>query len=99
MVLAGLKKLPVELSAVVSMTDDGGSSGVLRDELVVLPPGDVRQCLVALAQSSQMLRDLFNYRYLSGGLKGHSFGNQTYCGGHCPFGGSTRRPASDREGR
>ena len=75
MVLFGLKNLPVELSAVVNMTDDGGSSGVLRDELGVLPPGDVRQCLVALSKSSQVLRKLFNYRYGSGGLKGHAFGN------------------------
>lgn len=75
MVLTGLRKHPVDLSAVVTMSDDGGSTGVLRDELGVLPPGDVRQCLVALSQSSKTLRDLFNYRYDSGGLKGHSFGN------------------------
>ena len=47
--LSGLKKYPVNISAIVSMADDGGSTGVLRDELGVLPPGDVRQCLVALA--------------------------------------------------
>ena len=75
MVLSGLKKYPVDLSAVVTMSDDGGSTGVLRDELGVLPPGDVRQCLVALSQSSQTLRKLFNYRYGNGGLNGHSFGN------------------------
>ena len=75
MVLSGLKKYPVELSAVVTMSDDGGSTGVLRDEMGVLPPGDVRQCLVALSQSSQTLRDLFSYRYGIGRLGGHSFGN------------------------
>ena len=75
MVLTGLKKYPVDLSAIVSMADDGGSSGVLRDELGVLPPGDVRQCLVALSKSSRILRELFNYRYDNGGLKGHTFGN------------------------
>ena len=75
MVLTGLKKYPVDLSAIVSMADDGGSSGVLRDELGVLPPGDVRQCLVALSKSSLILRELFNYRYSNGGLSGHSFGN------------------------
>lgn len=75
MVLTGLKKYPVDLSAIVSMADDGGSSGVLRDELGVLPPGDVRQCLVALANSGQTLRQLFNYRYSNGGLAGHTFGN------------------------
>jgi len=75
MVLSGLKKYPVELTAVVCMSDDGGSTGILRDEMGVLPPGDVRQCLVALSHSSQTLRDLFNYRYSEPGLSGHSFGN------------------------
>ena len=75
MVLSGLKKYPVDLSAVVTMSDDGGSTGVLRDDLGVLPPGDVRQCLVALSHSSQTLRKLFNYRYGNGKLSGHSFGN------------------------
>jgi uncharacterized cofD-like protein len=73
--LSGLKKYPIELSAVVSMADDGGSTGVLRDELGVLPPGDVRQCLVALSDSSEKLRELMNYRFEDGGLSGHSFGN------------------------
>ncbi len=75
MVLSGLKKYPVDLSAIVSMADDGGSAGILRDELGVLPPGDARQCLVALSKSSRVLRELFNYRYSNGGLSGHSFGN------------------------
>jgi uncharacterized cofD-like protein len=73
--LSGLKKYPVNISAIVSMADDGGSTGVLRDELGVLPPGDVRQCLVALSDSSENLRELMNYRFEEGGLKGHSFGN------------------------
>lgn len=73
--LSGLKNYPVDLTAIVSMADDGGSTGILRDELGVLPPGDVRQCLVALSESSQMMRDLFNYRYNNGGLGGHNFGN------------------------
>jgi uncharacterized cofD-like protein len=75
MLLSGLKRYPVELSAVVSMADDGGSTGVLRDELGVLPPGDVRQCLVALADSPEILRQLMSYRFEEGGLAGHSFGN------------------------
>ncbi|OGI21930.1 MAG: hypothetical protein A2808_02150 [Candidatus Moranbacteria bacterium RIFCSPHIGHO2_01_FULL_55_24] len=75
MLLSGLKKYPIELSAIVSMADDGGSTGILRDELGVLPPGDVRQCLVALSDSSDMLRKLMNYRFADGGLSGHSFGN------------------------
>lgn len=57
------------------MADDGGSTGVLRDELGVLPPGDVRQCLVALSDAPKRLRDLFNFRFEDGALKGHSFGN------------------------
>lgn len=73
--LTGLKKYPVNISAIVSMADDGGSTGVLRDELGVLPPGDVRQCLVALSESSETLRELMGYRFEEGGLKGHSFGN------------------------
>lgn len=73
-VLSGLKKYPVQLTAIVSMADSGGSTGQLRDELGVLPPGDVRQCLVALSQSPR-LRDLFSYRFNTGTFKGHSFGN------------------------
>lgn len=74
-VLRGLKKYSVELTAIVSMADDGGSTGILRDELGVLPPGDVRQCLVALSNSSRLMRSLMNYRFEQGGLEGHSFGN------------------------
>ncbi len=74
-VLRGLKNFKVDLSAIVSMADDGGSTGILRDELGVLPPGDVRQCLVALSNSSNMMRSLMNYRFENGGLGGHSFGN------------------------
>lgn len=74
-VLKGLKNFPVELTAIVSMADDGGSTGILRDELGVLPPGDVRQCLVALSDSTELMRSLVNYRFENGGLGGHSFGN------------------------
>lgn len=74
-VLSGLKKYDIRLSAIVAMADNGGSSGVLRDELGVLPAGDVRQCIVALSDSSRLMRNLMSYRYESGGLQGHSFGN------------------------
>jgi uncharacterized cofD-like protein len=74
-VLKGLRNYDVDLSAIVSMADDGGSTGILRDELGVLPPGDVRQCLVALSDSSRLMRSLMNYRFENGGLGGHSFGN------------------------
>lgn len=73
--LSGLKNYSVNISAIVSMADDGGSTGRLRDELGVLPPGDIRQCLVALSNSSDTLRELMNYRFENGGLKGHNFGN------------------------
>jgi len=74
-VLSGLKKYPVELSAIVTMADSGGSTRILREEFGILPPGDVRQALVALSQSEKLLADLFAYRFKEGGLKGHSFGN------------------------
>lgn len=74
--LSGLKKFPVHLTAIVTMADNGGSTGMLRDELGVLPPGDIRQCLVALSDADDsVMRDLFNYRFDNGGLKGHNFGN------------------------
>ena len=72
--LSALKSHTSQLAAIVSMADDGGSTGVLRDELGVLPPGDVRQCLVALSDSPKV-RDLFNYRFEEGTFNGHSFGN------------------------
>jgi len=75
-VLSGLRKYSLDLAAVVSMADDGGSAGVLREEFGILPPGDVRRVLVAMAHSNdRMLAELFNYRFAEGGLKGHAFGN------------------------
>ena len=73
--LSGLKKYPFDLSAIVTMMDDGGSTGKLRDQLGVLPHGDLRQCLIALSDASDTWRKLFNYRFESGDLEGHSFGN------------------------
>lgn len=72
--LTGLKHYSKNITALVNMADNGGSTGTLRDELGALPPGDVRQCLVALSDS-QKLRNLFNYRFEEGALKGHAFGN------------------------
>jgi len=72
--LTALKDHTSNIAALVNMADDGGSTGVLRDELGVLPPGDIRQCLVALSRAPE-IRDLFNYRFDEGGLKGHAFGN------------------------
>ena len=72
--LSALKNHTSQIAALVNMADDGGSTGVLRDELGALPPGDIRQCLVALSDSDKV-RDLFNYRFEEGSLKGHAFGN------------------------
>ncbi|MCU0667661.1 MAG: YvcK family protein [Patescibacteria group bacterium] len=72
--LSGLKNYASDITAIVNMADDGGSTGQLRDELGVLPPGDIRQCLVALSDSPKV-RELFNYRFEEGTLKGHAFGN------------------------
>lgn len=72
--LSALKNYTSRIAAIVGMADDGGSTGVLRDELGTLPPGDVRQCLVALSDSAEV-RDLFDYRFDTGTLEGHSFGN------------------------
>lgn len=64
------------LSAIVTVSDDGGSSGRLREELQILPPGDIRNCMVALSEDSTLLARLFRYRFRGdGGLGGHSFGN------------------------
>lgn len=72
--LQALKKLTPDITAIVNMSDDGGSTGRLRDELGVLPPGDIRQCLVALSDNPAV-RGLFNFRFNKGGLKGQSLGN------------------------
>lgn len=77
-ILRGLKEYDLDITAVVNIFDSGGSSGVLRDEIGVLPPGDVRRALLALSQGDQaeILRALFNFRFNGGtGLAGHSFGN------------------------
>lgn len=73
--LQGLKKYPVNLSVVVSTADDGGSTGILRKELGVIPPGDIRQCLLALSNAPDDVKELFNFRFTSGTLKGHNAGN------------------------
>ena len=78
--LRGLKQYTCNLTAIVTVTDDGGSSGKLRDELGIQPPGDVRNCLVALAETDQIMDTLFSYRFESGALKGHSLGNLLLAG-------------------
>lgn len=69
-------KPSLEITAVVTVTDDGGSSGRLRRDFDILPPGDIRNCMTALSEDAALLSQLFQYRFASGrGLKGHSFGN------------------------
>lgn len=74
-VLSALKKYRIDLGVVVSMMDSGGSTGRLRDQLGILPPGDLRQCLVALSDAPLFWRRLFLYRFETGDLAGHNFGN------------------------
>lgn len=74
--LSGLKRYSSSITAIVTVTDDGGSSGRLRRDLGIQPPGDIRNCLTALAREEQLLTQLFRYRFTSGqGLEGHSLGN------------------------
>ena len=76
MLLKGIKKYTNNITAVVTVGDDGGSSGRLREEMGVLPPGDIRNCIAALADDEDLITKLFQYRFKTGeGLEGHSFGN------------------------
>ena len=73
--LRGLKEYSSNITAVVTVADDGGGSGVLREELGILPPGDIRNCILALAETEPILEQLLQYRFQDGSLKGQSFGN------------------------
>ncbi|MBQ3819827.1 YvcK family protein [bacterium] len=76
MLLRGIKNITNNITAVVTVGDDGGSSGRLREEMGVLPPGDIRNCIAALADDEDLVTKLFQYRFKTGeGLEGHSFGN------------------------
>ena len=75
-ILEGLKNLTDSITAIVTVTDDGGSSGRLRKNFNMLPPGDIRNCIVSLAQSNSLLSELFQYRFKGNNeLSGHPFGN------------------------
>ena len=87
-ILRGIKKLTNNVTAIVTVGDDGGSSGRLREEMGILPPGDIRNCIAALADDDDIVTKLFQYRFKAGeGLEGHSFGNlfitalSAICGG------------------
>ena len=74
--LKGIKKYTNNITAIVTVGDDGGSSGRLREEMGILPPGDIRNCITALADDEDLVTELFRYRFKTGeGLEGHSFGN------------------------
>ncbi|MDD3931295.1 MAG: YvcK family protein [Clostridiaceae bacterium] len=74
-VLRGLKLFSNNLTAIVTVADNGGSSGMLREDLGMLPPGDIRNCILALADAEPLMSDLLNYRFSEGRLKGQNFGN------------------------
>jgi uncharacterized cofD-like protein len=73
--LRGLKLFSYNLTAIVTVADNGGSSGMLREDLGILPPGDIRNCILALADAEPLMNDLLNFRFRDGRLKGQSFGN------------------------
>ncbi|MCA9849266.1 MAG: YvcK family protein, partial [Dehalococcoidia bacterium] len=76
--LRGLKEYTANLTAIVTVADDGGSSGKLRQNLKVIPPGDIRNCIASLAEAEPLVTELFQYRFderAGDGLAGHSFGN------------------------
>lgn len=73
--LRGLKQYSSNLTALVTVADDGGGSGVLREDLGILPPGDIRNCILALANTEPIMQKLLQYRFQDGMLKGQSFGN------------------------
>lgn len=74
-ILRGLKKVTSNITAIVTTADDGGGSGVLREDLGMLPPGDIRSCILALADTEEDMQELFQYRFKEGRLSGQSFGN------------------------
>ncbi len=75
MLLRGLKKFTPNITAIVTVADDGGGSGVIREDIGMLPPGDIRACMLALANAGPKMEKLFQYRFEDGMLKGQSFGN------------------------
>ncbi len=79
-ILRGLKQYTEHISAIVTVADDGGSSGVIREDLGMLPPGDIRNCIVALSEAEPLMARLMQYRFKSGQFAGHSLGNMIIAG-------------------
>ena len=73
--LRGLKAYTKDITAIVTVADDGGGSGMLREDLGMLPPGDIRNCIMALANTEPTMQQLLDYRFTEGSLAGQSFGN------------------------
>ncbi len=73
--LRGLKKYTTNITAIVTVSDDGGGSGMLREDMGMLPPGDIRNCIMSLANTEPIMESLMQYRFRDGSLKGQSFGN------------------------
>ena len=95
MLLKGVKKITNNVTAVVTVGDDGGSSGRLREEMGILPPGDIRNCIAALADDEDLVTKLFQYRFKTGeGLEGHSFGN-LFLTALCSITGDMVRPVKE----
>lgn len=80
--LTGLRRLPADITAIVTMMDSGGSSGRLRDEYGVLPPGDFTRCLVALSDHPEALKELFSHRFVGGSMQGHTIRNLVFAALH-----------------
>ncbi|MFQ9696649.1 MAG: gluconeogenesis factor YvcK family protein, partial [Zhenhengia sp.] len=73
--LRGIKKYTPNITAIVTVSDNGGGSGILREEMNIIPPGDIRNCIVALANTEPVMKQLLQYRFKEGSLKGQNFGN------------------------
>ena len=96
--LRKLKDIFPDVTAVVTVADDGGGSGVLRNDLKMLPPGDIRQCIIALSETEPFMKELLMYRFNEGTLKGQSFGNLFIAAMNGLYGNfETVRPHNSRE--
>lgn len=96
--LRGLKRYSRDITAIVTMADDGGGSGMLRQDLGMLPPGDARDCVLALANTEPVMEQLMTYRFQEGSLEGQNFGNLLLAALNGICGSFARGGASDGPG-